>query len=158
MEHPRSMDMYITMDDGSWDPPSHDMMVSTRAMDMLSMKLMVYGIHQHSSYPLETEYGVWHVLASLILVSLWDEDHECYVLSEHHATGGRCMLHRSDASTAVGRGCSCREPSTQRSMSCWGPRMPPSTAPLCEGAYCLCARALQMQSPVALSPYPSSAS
>ena len=43
--------MSITMDDGSWDPPSHDMMMSTRAMDMLSMKLMVYAIHQHSQYP-----------------------------------------------------------------------------------------------------------
>ena len=43
--------MSITMDDGSWDPPSHEMMMSTRAMDTLSMKLMVYAIHQHSSYP-----------------------------------------------------------------------------------------------------------
>ena len=49
--------MYITMDDGSWDPPSHEMMVSTRAMDMLSMKLVVSVTHQHSSDPWDTEYG-----------------------------------------------------------------------------------------------------
>ena len=53
--------MSITMDDGSWDPPSHEMMVSTRAMDMLSMKLMVSGdVHHSSSYPFGMEHGVQH--------------------------------------------------------------------------------------------------